>query len=470
MSLSKNKKTSARVPAAFEYSHQDVMACDECGQLQSIPNNTGGQSQSKTVFSKAKNTLNCNAEQQLVTCLRCSQPLILGEKAWREKAAALVLAGLILFVVANSFVFLGLDVGAFHHEANLLSGVWALAKNDQIVLSILVFVTIFLFPLVELIILCYLVLPCYLNKRLPFQVTLFRWLTKAAPWSMLEIFLLAVLVTSVKLGDMATIVLGASIMAFFGLVAALGAAYWCINKRELWAWLQPSNCFVGQNAKGDKLPEKLYDCDVCNALVGESVITCHGFCPRCHNQLYTRKPNSLQKTLAYTVAAAILYLPANLLPVMTMTTVIDERADTIFSGVVALVAHDLWGIAAVVFVASLVVPVAKLIILVYLVWSVSQKQTTGMQQRLWLFKVTEWVGRWSMVDVFVVTLLTGLVQFGFLGSITPGSALLPFAAVVVLTMLAAHAFDPRLIWDAAREQELVFADAQLLDHNHRAKQ
>jgi paraquat-inducible protein A len=156
------------------------------------------------------------------------------------------------------------------------------------------------------------------------------------------------------------------------------------------------------------------------------------------------------------VAAALLYIPANLLPIMSMTTLVGNRTDTIFSGVVSLVAHNLWGIAAVVFIASLVVPIAKLFILFYLIWSVARRDTRAMKERLWLFKVTELVGRWSMVDVFVVTLLTSLVQFGFLGSIAPGEALLPFAAVVVLTMLAAHAFDSRLIWDAAGTQEKTF--------------
>ncbi|WP_394200964.1 paraquat-inducible protein A [Marinagarivorans algicola] len=439
------KTVSGTVRATtFEHSHQDLMACDECGQVQNVP-------------------LVGACAQKVLTCVRCAQPLALGQGPWREKTAALVITGLVLFVISNCFVFLGLDVGAFHHEANLLSGVWGLIHSDNIPLAILVFVTIFLFPLFELMALCYLVLPCYFGVRLPFQITLLRWLIKAAPWSMLEIFLLAVLVTSVKLGDMATIVLGVSIVAFFTLVAVLGAAYWCINKRDLWAWLHPNNCFVGHDEQGHKLTERLYDCEVCHALVGESIIVHHGFCPRCDNQLHTRKPYSLQKTLAYTVAAIILYFPANILPVMTMNTLMGERSDTIFSGVAVLIAHGLWGIAAVVFIASLVVPVAKLVILIYLVWSVSQGHTAGMKQRLWLFKMTEWVGRWSMVDVFVVTLLTGLVQFGFLGTITPGGALLPFAAVVVFTMLAAHAFDPRLIWDAAGAQEPIFMGARASD-------
>ena len=407
----------------------DWIACNECGQIQHLQS--------------------CTA-QQVLLCHRCQQPLSYGQGLWREKTAALVITGLILFVVSNCFVFLGLEVGTFYHEATLLSGVWALVANDQYALAALVFVTVFLFPLFELLALCYLVVAHYVNVRLPWQTTVFRWFIKAAPWSMLEIFLLGVLVTSVKLGDMATIILGVSIMAFFALVAVLGIVYWCIDKADLWAWLQPNNCFVGRDG------ERLYDCEVCHALVGESIVEQVGYCPRCDNRVHKRKPQSLQKTFAFTLAGALLYVPANLLPIMTMSTITGEREDTIFSGVVALAAHGLWGIATVVFVASLVVPMAKLFIMLYLVWSVSQADTRAMRERLWLFKLTEWVGRWSMVDVFVVTLLTGLVQFGFLGSIVPGIALPPFAAVVVLTMLAAHAFDPRLIWDAAGKQESTF--------------
>ena len=405
------------------------VACESCGCLQHLPDDAG---------------------KEVLLYHQCQQPVSLGAGPWRERAAALVVAAAILFVLSNSFVFMGLEVGAFKHEANLLSGVWALMANDYYALAALVFFTIFVFPLAELCILAYLVLPCYFGRRLPYQKTLFRWLLKAAPWSMLEIFLLGVLVTSVKLGDMATIVLGVSIVAFFILVAVLGAAYWCIDKRDLWAWLQPNNCFAYEQG------EPLYDCEVCHALVGYHLIKRGGHCPRCGHFMHPRKPHSLQNTLALSVAAAIFYIPANMLPIMTMSTLLEERTDTIFSGVASLVAHGLWGIALVVFVASLVVPVAKLIILFYLVWSVKTRDTRAMRQRVWLYKVTEWVGRWSMVDVFVVTLLTGLVQFGFLGSIAPGPALLPFAAVVILTMLAAHTFDPRLIWDAKAPQEPQF--------------
>lgn len=120
---------------------------------------------------------------------------------------------------------------------------------------------------------------------------------------------------------------------------------------------------------------------------------------------------------------------------------------TIFAGVIDLAHHGLWILALVVFVASVVVPIAKLSLLSFLLWSVHTKAIRGPRQRIKLYRLTELVGRWSMVDVYVVTLLTAAVQFGVIGEVAPGPALLPFAAVVVLTMLAAETFDQRLIWD-----------------------
>ncbi|MDZ7923181.1 MAG: paraquat-inducible protein A [Marinagarivorans sp.] len=420
---------------SYSACQHDWIACHQCGQIQ--------------------RSAVCGRDKALV-CSRCNHTLSFGQGPWRETSAALAVTGLVLFVVSNCFVFLGLEVGAFYQESTLLSGVWALFANDQLALATLVLVTIFLFPLFELLALCYLVLPCYLNIRLPGQITIFRWFTKASPWSMLEIFLLGVLVTSVKLGDMASIILGISMVSFFVLVAVLGASYWFIDKDDLWAWLQPNNCYV------HSVGERLYDCEICHALVGEKIVVQQGYCPRCDNRIYLRKPNSLQKTFAYTLAAALLYIPANLLPIMAMTSITGNREDTIYSGIVSLAAHGLWGIAAVVFIASLVVPMAKLFIMLYLVWSVWRADIRAMRERMWMFRVTEWVGRWSMVDVFVVTLLTGLVHFGFLGEIKPGAALLPFASVVVLTMLGAHAFDPRLIWDAKDAQEQEFTAAMFV--------
>ena len=170
-------------------------------------------------------------------------------------------------------------------------------------------------------------------------------------------------------------------------------------------------------------------------------------CPRCHSVLHRRIPRSLSRTWAFLAAAIMLYLPANLLPIMHVTSLGQQRSDTIISGAAFLLAHGMWPLALIVFVASIVVPLVKMVILAYLLLSVQLRSPARPLDRLRLYRYTEFVGRWSMVDVFVVTVLVALVHLGNVARIEAGPGALYFAGVVVLTMLAAKTFDPRLIWD-----------------------
>lgn len=172
-------------------------------------------------------------------------------------------------------------------------------------------------------------------------------------------------------------------------------------------------------------------------------------CPRCRVALHARIPRSLSRTWAFLVAGMLLYLPANLLPIMHVTSLGRRRSDTIFSGVEYLLLNEMWPLALIVFVASVLVPVVKIAILMYLLVSVQLRSRYRPMDRLRLYRFTEFVGRWSMVDVFVVTVLVALVDLGNVAHIEAGLGALLFAGVVVLTMLAARTFDPRLIWDNA---------------------
>jgi paraquat-inducible protein A len=172
-------------------------------------------------------------------------------------------------------------------------------------------------------------------------------------------------------------------------------------------------------------------------------------CPRCGAALHSRKPHSIVRTWALLITATLLYLPANLLPIMHTSTVLEDREDTIVSGVIQLWATGSWDLAVIVFIASVVVPLAKIGILAMLLISVQGHWLTGRRQRTRLYRLVEWVGQWSMLDIFVVVLLAALVQFSTLARVEPGPAAGYFGAVVVLTMLASHSFDSRLIWDAA---------------------
>lgn len=170
-------------------------------------------------------------------------------------------------------------------------------------------------------------------------------------------------------------------------------------------------------------------------------------CPRCGSLVHIRKPGSVRLTWALLLTAMIAYLPANLFPVMTVVSLGRTQSDTIFSGVVYLLTHGDWPLALIVFVASIMVPLLKIVALLYLLLSVQRRTPLRRTPRARLYRLVELVGRWSMVDIFVVALLAALVQAGALATIEPGVGAVAFTTVVVLTMLAALSFDPRLIWD-----------------------
>jgi paraquat-inducible protein A len=175
-------------------------------------------------------------------------------------------------------------------------------------------------------------------------------------------------------------------------------------------------------------------------------------CPRCGTILHRRKPQSLRRTTAYLVAAAILFVPANLIPVMTTRTLLNRQSDTIMSGVVALWTSANWPLSILVFVASIVVPALKVLALGILVVTTSAGSSWRRAERTRLYRLVELVGRWSMLDIFVMALLAALVRSSTVGVEIEAGALV-FAAVVVLTMLASLSFDPRLIWDRGDSRE-----------------
>lgn len=188
----------------------------------------------------------------------------------------------------------------------------------------------------------------------------------------------------------------------------------------------------------------LVSCSVCGQL-GKLETDAH--CQRCHAPLHARKPHSVERAWALLLAAFVLYLPANLLPIMETRSLFGVQRDTILSGVVFLWHSGSWGLSVIVFIASVAVPLLKLLSLSLILLSVQGQWRTPPLQRARLYRLLERIGRWSMLDVYVVAVLVALVQAQSLATIAPGPGVLAFGAVVVLSMLATMAFDPRLIWD-----------------------
>jgi paraquat-inducible protein A len=192
----------------------------------------------------------------------------------------------------------------------------------------------------------------------------------------------------------------------------------------------------------------LVSCETCRLLSRPAAPGVPGYCPRCGAELASRHHHSIQYTWALVIAAAICYIPANVLPVLTTTALGSVDSDTIMGGVVLLYTTGSWPLALIVLVASVMVPLGKLIALAYLLITVQRRAITSNRERTRLYRMVEFIGRWSMLDVFVDTFTVALVQLQPLMSVEPGPGVLFFAVVVVLTMIAAVSFDPRLIWDA----------------------
>ncbi|MEM7507028.1 MAG: paraquat-inducible protein A [Pseudomonadota bacterium] len=174
-------------------------------------------------------------------------------------------------------------------------------------------------------------------------------------------------------------------------------------------------------------------------------------CPRCHARLASRPVHGLGPVWAWWVAGLLLYIPANIWPMLVTRTLGREEASTILGGVVELANHGSWGIAAIVFIASIAIPVSKFAAIGLLALAVRHRVPIRGHGLMVLYEVVEFIGRWSMIDIFVVAILSALVQLGFLASLAPGPAAACFALSVAFTMLAARAFDPRLIWDRIGE-------------------
>jgi len=406
-----------------------VVACHDCGLLhrvRSLP------------------------EHGAARCVRCGAVLYREKPNSLERSLILTCAALILFVVAHTFPFLSFELEGREQISTLFTGVIGLWQGGMWAIAALVFAAASLVPLLKLASSLYVLLPLHFGHRPPGLAPVFRAIEILHPWAMMEVYLLAVIVAYVKLSDLAQLEFGIAAFAFVGLIVVMIAAEAALDPRQVWER-------IGPQASGARLTQRsgsnLLSCHSCDQLCEASRLPRHAeaHCPRCGAALHRRKPNSLARTWALVITAMILYIPANVLPVMTVISFGEGEADTILSGVKALIAAGMLPVALLVFFASITVPVLKILGLIYLLISVQRGSRWRPRDRTVLYRIVEAVGRWSMVDIFMISILVALVSLGEIATIEPGRGATAFAAVVVLTMIAAMSFDPRLIWDAQED-------------------
>jgi paraquat-inducible protein A len=386
-------------------------------------------------------------------CTRCGALLYRNVANSLDRSAALYLSAFLLFLLANLYPIIGLKVGDRVEQTLLVSGALALHRQGMGELGLLVLLTSVVFPLLTIGGMLYVLLPLRLGQRPPGKVAAWRMVRALSSWSLIGVFMLALLVSVVKLQDIATIVPGIGLYAFVGLLCVSAAAAANFDPSVVWPRVGPPAAGV---TGGSAAAHGFAACHACDLLVPLPGTGARGGypgeaeCPRCGSTVHgARIADSSARTWALVISATLLLVPANLYPVMTVMQYGAGEPSTILAGVVHLIEAGMWPLAMLVFFASFVVPFTKIAVLVLLLVTVRRGTAWRVRDRSLLYRVVEAVGAWSMVDVFLVGILVALVQMDALARVLPGIGVTFFAASVVLTIFAAHSFDPRLVWDRA---------------------
>jgi paraquat-inducible protein A len=386
-------------------------------------------------------------------CTRCAAPLYRNVPDSIDRACALYLAALLLWIMANVFPFVSLKLSGRIEENMMVSGPLALVREGMPELGLLVFLTSILFPLLTIAGSLYVLLPLRFGWRFPGVAPAYRMVRLLNPWSLVGVFMLGLLVSIVKLLDLADVVPGAGLYAFVGLLLATAAANANMDHGAIWPRVGPLPSGAGPAPASTAAALGLTSCHTCDLLVPAAPPGGHAHCPRCGSPVHgLRRPDSIARTWALLGSAALMLIPANLYPVMTVIQFGQGEPNTILSGVMHLIDSGMWPLAMLVFFASFVVPLSKIAVLVLLLVTVQKGSAWRRRDRTLLYRVTEVVGAWSMIDIFLVAILVALVNLGALATVTPGVGAIFFGSAVVLTMLAAMSFDPRLIWDRAERR------------------
>ena len=400
----------------------DERECQDCGLFQCLPELAPG---------------------EVAQCSRCNATLRHGRKDSLTRTLACALAALLLFIVALQLPFLDVRAVGHSYKAGLFTGPSMLEQRGMWEISLVVIITLVVMPVVQFALLLSVLIGLRLPRPPAFLPRVFAFVERVRPWSMIEVFLLGVFVAYTRLKAIAEVDVGPGLYALGGVMVCLIAADVQLDHETVWQTLQARGLL---HLREPPATQKRIGCDNCRLVLNAP----SGWpCPRCGYKLRQRKRQSSLRAWSLLFAATVLYLPANIFPILTVIRFGRGQPATIMQGVIELMQAHMWPLAALVFLASILVPMVKLASLTAMLLTTHSGTAWRLCGRTRLYRFVESIGRWSMIDVFMLTVLVALVHMGFLATVLPGPGAVCFAAVVVLTMFATQAFDPRLMWDAA---------------------
>jgi paraquat-inducible protein A len=404
---------------ALEPAESRLKACRACGEAQSLPAPRAGHDRK---------------------CVRCGETMGSG-RVHLDMAPPILAAGLIAFIVVLSMPLLRIELQGQHADAGLMTGVTGFLHYGMWPMALFSFACIVFAPLGRVVCLLFAVACVTSGRRPPYLARIYRFSETLRPWGMLDVFLVGSLISMTKLRDLVRVEMAPGLWVLMGLVWCLALFDSIFDRHRFWDFIQaPVDVPAGAGT---------ISCVHCNLLQESGATDGIAHCRRCGATLHRRKPDSVEITWALVVSAAILYIPANLYPVFTIVSFGKDNTSTIMGGVRQLLTGSDWPLAVIIFVASIVVPLIKLIGLGWLLLAVRYPSRRFLRVNTKLHRAIESIGRWSATDVFVAALLSGLVMLDNLATVVPGPGVLAFGSVVFLTMVATMTFDQRLLWDAA---------------------
>jgi paraquat-inducible protein A len=403
---------------------------------------------------------------QVADCRRCHGQL--GRRRTNPPIStplAFCIASAVLYLVAITQPMMTLDLFGRIHAVTLLTGPIELWREGWTLVAMLVLAATVLVPPIVIGLMLAVLLGAA-RERLPgWAPKLMRRYEYLRPWSMVEVYMLGIFVAYTKLIDLAHVTLGPAVYALAALMLTMAATDSTLDVDQIWRKRRVSR-FVrlpdGRrvvvstvDSTQHALPPagRLVSCTSCGLVCASEFDlprdTVLGQCPRCQAPVRLRKPQSLSRCVAMLACAIVLYIPANLYPVMTIVKLSRGGGHTILAGVRELYEAHMLPLALLVFFASITVPVLKIGGLSIMCWCTWRGSAARLVDRARLFRLIVFIGRWSMIDVFMISILVALVRFGGLAQITAEPGMFAFAAVVVVTIFAADSFDPRTMWDVA---------------------
>lgn len=387
--------------------------------------------------------------EQRAQCPRCRHHLTGYGKKSIQPLMAWASATLIALAVVFLFPFLGFSSYGLNHVMPFSASATALFSQDYTSVALVLLLTTVVLPAVYLAAILYLGMSIGRRENLPGAIGIARILRPLEPWLMSDVFVVGVLVSLIKIVSLADIHIYSSFYAFCAYALGMLKTLTLVDWSSIWDGIAPrpapdDELQIGSNGR----KQSAISCRGCDMTF---ISPNHEYCPRCGKKNRQASVDRTQLTMALLVAATLLYIPANAYPIMYTELLNDRQPQTIAAGVLQLYQSGDWPVASVIFLASIMVPISKIAALFWLCRA-TYKPPRASLLRTRIYRVTDFIGRWSMIDVFVVAILTALVQADSLVAITPGPGIISFASVVILTMLAAHSFDTSLLWPATDDK------------------